>query len=176
MGVHCACTHHHWLAVILSILCYPWRFYTFFCVFLRWSHKSQIKRYLTQNFPFLYTFFRQPVPLPQGFSFIFVLCINSASGSTSEWVYLREMIGGRAALRDGRSPSNRLDVWNTLAATILIVPWCSWRSHAAFDTLIFFQYLVWHLGCDLFLSTFPQMNLFHPVIIFPCLPDLLESH
>lgn len=53
---------------------------------------------------------------------------------------------------------------NTLMATTLKVPWCSWRSQAAFDTPSSFKILFDIWDVDFFLSAFPEMNLVHPVI------------
>lgn len=102
-------------------------------------------------------------PFPYGFSFMFVLRFNCALGSTLEWVCLCKMIGGWVAARDSWSLRNCLGAWNTLTATALKVPWCSW-SHAAFDTPSSFNILFDILDVDLFLSAFPEMNLFHLVI------------
>lgn len=118
------------------------------------------------------------VPFPYGFSFMFVLCFNFALGSTLEWASLCKMIGGWAAARDSWSLRNSLGVWNTLTATALKVPWCSWRSHAAFDTPSSFNILFDIWDVDIFLSAFPEMNLFHLLIIifFLFLSDALESY
>lgn len=104
-------------------------------------------------------------PFPYGFFFIFVLHFNSALGSTLEWVCFCEMIGGWDAARDSWSLRNCLGAWNTLTATALKVSWCSW-SHAAFDTPSYFNILFDIWDVDLFLLAFPEMNLFHLVIIF----------
>lgn len=115
---------------------------------------------------FYLIFFLNLVPFSYAFSLMFVLCFYSALGSTLEWVCLCKMIGGWVAARDSWSLRNCLGVWNTLTATALKVPWCSWRSHATFDTPSSFNIMFAIWDVDLFLSAFPEMNLFHLVIIF----------
>lgn len=156
------------------------------CVFLRSSNKSKtcvkargiLHTALTSpgaifHFPdstFYFIFSLNLVPFTYGFSFMFVLCFNSALGSTLEWICLCKMTGGWAAARDSWALRNRLGVWNTLMAITLKVPWCSWGIQAAFDTPSSFKILFDIWDVDLFLSAFPEMNLFHLVFFFsfPC--------
>lgn len=111
---------------------------------------------------FYFSFFMPFVSFPYGF--LFVLCFNPALGSTLEWVCLCEMIGGWAPARDSWSLRNCLGVWNTLTATTLKVPWCSWTSQAAFDTPSSFNIMFDIWDVDIFLIASPEMNSFHLVI------------
>lgn len=113
-------------------------------------------------------------------------CLYSAS--TLPWAQLsNESVSARwlaVGLQPGTAGAlrNCLGVWNTLMAIALKVPWCSWRSRGAFDTPSSFKILFDIWDVDLFLSAFPEMNLFHLVITFffflspTCLCGALESY
>lgn len=97
-------------------------------------------------------------------------CLYSAS--TLPWAQLsNESVSARwlaVGLQPGTAVAlrNCLGVWNTLMAIALKVPWCSWRSQAAFDTPSSSKILFDIWDVDFCLSAFPEMNLFHLVITF----------
>lgn len=111
---------------------------------------------------------------PYGFSLMFVLQLSLG---LIYGMSLSLQLDWRLGSSQGQFGWKKMS-WcvNTLMATTFKVPWCSWRSQAAFDTPSSFKILFDIWDVDLFLSVFPEMNLFHgyfPPVPLQCIRIIL---